>query len=48
LHHTQCIIRIFEALPQLSLSRIHQLIHTEEDIIRFNTMIIKEKAEAIR
>jgi hypothetical protein len=48
LHHTQCIIRIFDALPQLSLSRIHQLLHTEEDIIRFNTMIIKEKAEAIR
>lgn len=48
LHHTQCVIRIFEALPQLSLSRIHQLLHTEEDIIRFNTMIIKEKAEAIR
>ena len=48
LHHTQCVIRIFEALPQLSLSKIHQLIHTEEDILRFNTMIIKEKAEAIR
>lgn len=47
LHHTQCIIRIFEALPQLSLSKVHQLLHTEEDIIRFNTMIIKEKAEAI-
>lgn len=48
LHHTQCVIRIFEALPQLSLSRIHQLLHTEDDILRFNTMIIKEKAEAIR
>ena len=47
LHHTQCVIRIFEALPQLSLSKIHQLLHTEEDILRFNTMIIKEKAEAI-
>jgi hypothetical protein len=48
LHHTQCVIRIFEALPQLSLAKVHQLLHTEEDIIRFNTMIIKEKAEAIR
>ncbi len=47
LHHTQCIIRIFEALPQLSLSKVHQLLHNEEDIIRFNTMIIKEKSEAI-
>lgn len=47
LHHTQCIIRIFEALPQLSLSRVHQLLHSEDDIIRFNTMIIKEKSEVI-
>lgn len=48
LHHTQCVIRIFEALPQLSLSRVHELLHTEEDFYRFNTMIIKEKAEVIR
>lgn len=47
LHHTQCVIRIFEALPQLSLSKVHQLLHSEEDIIRFNAMIIKEKAEVI-